>query len=256
VKWLAAIVLLLFFLAPAPGQAQPESLRVATRIVKPFVFEEGGNLTGFSIELWQEISLLLGVRTDYIVKPSVRDLLDSTQSREADLAIAAISITEERERDWDFSLPMFDGGLQILIPRQGRGGGGIFRILGAIFSPEFLPALVFMVGGVVLAGLMAWLFERRRSDGVFTGRSYFAAIFDAIFWATSALATQAELWPKSWAARAVSAIWMFTAVVFIAFFTASVTSSLTVSQLRADRGQTISRGNGSRPSAAAPPPST
>ena len=62
-KWLAAIIPLLFVFMPLPGQAQPESLRVATRIIKPFVSEEGGNLTGFSIELWQEIAIQLGTRS-------------------------------------------------------------------------------------------------------------------------------------------------------------------------------------------------
>jgi polar amino acid transport system substrate-binding protein len=234
VKWLAAIIVVLFVVMPQSSQAQPESLRVATRVVKPFVFEEGGNLTGFSIDLWQEIAIQLGVRTEYIVKPTVRDLLDATQTREADLAVSAISITEERERSWDFSQPMFDAGLQILIPQQGGGGGGISQILSGIFSPDFLPVLAFIVGGTVLAGHLVWFFERRRPDGVFAGRAYYPSIFDAIFWATSTLATQAEMWPKSPVARGISALWMFTAVIFIAIFTASVTTALTVQQLRTD----------------------
>ncbi len=232
-RWLAAIVLLLIAVAPPSSQAQPETLRVATRIVKPFVFEEGGNLTGFSVELWQEIAILLGTRTEWVMKPTVRDLLDATQSGEVDLAISAISITEERERSWDFSQPMFDAGLQIMTLEQG-GGGGPGRILGAIFNPEFLPMLAFMVVGVLVAGTIVWFAEQRHKEGVFKGRSYFPGIFDAMFWATSALATQAEMWPKSVVSRIVAAIWMFTALVFIAIFTASITSSLTVQQLKTD----------------------
>ncbi len=234
-KWLAAIVLLLLVVTPPPGQAQLETLRVATRVLKPFVTDEGGgNLSGFSIELWQEINALLGTRTEYITKPTVRDLLEATQSGEADLAIAAISITEERERSWDFSQPMFEAGLQIMIPEQGGGGGGVSNILSAMFSPDFLPVLVFVIVGTLVAGHIVWFAERRHKDSVFAGRSYFPGIFDAMFWATSTLATQAEMWPKSAVARIVSALWMFTAVVFIAIFTASVTSALTVQQLRSD----------------------
>ena len=40
--------------------------------------------------------------------------------------------------------------------------------------------------------------------------------------------------PRSAVARVVAVIWMFTAVVFIAYFTAAVTSSLTLQQLRGD----------------------
>jgi len=236
VKWIAAATVLLFVLIPAQihAQSQPQTLRVATRVVKPFVYEEGGSLTGFSIDLWQEIAGQLGARTEYITKPTVNDLLEATQDGEADLAISAISITEDRERAWDFSQPMFDAGLQILVPQQGHAAGGVLRIVDAIFTPEFLAILAFVVAGVLVSGNIVWFFERRREDGVFSGRRYFPAIFDAIFWSISALATQAELWPKSAVARVVSALWMFVAVVFIAYFTASVTSSLTVSQLRTD----------------------
>lgn len=231
-KWPAAITLLLLVFMPAPGQAQPESLRVATRVVRPFVFEEGGNLTGFSIDLWQEINALLGTRTDYIIKPTVRDLLDATQSREADVAIAAISITEERERTWDFSQSMFEAGLQVLIPEQGGASGGISQILGAILDPDFLPVLAFVIVGALVAGHIVWFFERSHTDGLLTNPRYYPGIFEATFWATSTLATQAEAWPKSVVSRVVSVIWMFTALLFVAFFTAAVTSALTVSQLR------------------------
>ncbi len=253
-KWLAAIALLLVVvLLPQPSQAQSpqpaptqapsnqvtpipaqsDTLRVGTRIVKPFVFEEGDSLTGFSVDLWQEIALLLGTRTEWDVRPTVADLLEVTQSREDDLAISAISITEERERSWDFSQPMFDAGLQIMTLEQG-GSSGPTRILEAIFSPEYLPILGFIVVGAVVAGNIVWFAERRRKDGVFEGSSYFPAIFDAIFWASSTLATQAEMWPKSAIARVVAVVWMFTAVVFIAIFTATITSALTVQQLRTD----------------------
>jgi polar amino acid transport system substrate-binding protein len=233
VRWIAALVLLLCIFIPSPSQAQPDSLRVATRIVKPFVFEDAGNLTGFSIDLWQEVAILLGTRTDYVMKPTVADLLSTVKSGESDLAISAISITEDRERDFDFSQPMFDAGLQILVPSQGSSGG-IGRILDVVLGPEFLPVLLFVLFGTLLAGNVVWFAERRRPDGVFTGRSYFPGILDAIFWAVSALATQAEMWPKSSVARLTSAVWMFVSVVFIAVFTASVTSSLTVAQLRTD----------------------
>ena len=47
------ILALTLCLSAAAGFAQPkaEGLRVATRLVRPFVFEENGRLTGFSIEL-------------------------------------------------------------------------------------------------------------------------------------------------------------------------------------------------------------
>ena len=234
VKWLATVIFLFLVLMPTPGQAQPESLRVATRIIKPFVFEEGGNLTGFSIELWQEVAIQLGTRTNYVVKPTLRELLDATQTGEADLAIAAISITEERERSWDFSHPMFDAGLQILGPEQGGSSSHVASILSTIFSRSFLPVFAFLIIGALVAGHIVWFFERHRTDELVSSPRYYPGVLEATFWAASTLATQAEAWPKSAVSRAVSVVWMFTAVLFVAYFTAAVTSALTVQQLKSD----------------------
>jgi len=228
--------LLLLLLSPCPAQAQESQpkLRVATRLVKPFVFEEGGKLTGFSVELWQEIATQMNVKSEYVVKPTVKELLASVKSQEAALGIAAISITAERELQWDFSQPMFDAGLQILVSAQGSEGGIIGNLLAGVFNANFL----LLIGGILLTLIIpahiVWFLERRPAGGLLTHRSYFPGIFEAAWWSAATLATQADQMPKSAAARVAAVIWMFTSVVFIAYFTASVTSSLTLQQLRGD----------------------
>src|SRR5438309_8598438 len=229
-------VLLLSLLASTAVFAQPkeEKLRVATRLVRPFVFEEKGQLTGFSIELWQEISKQLSVKSEFVVKPSVKELLDATRSKEADLAIAAISITADREIDWDFSQPMFDAGLQILTPAEGTRTGIVAAIVAGVFSSAGLPILGLVLLIILVPAHLVWFFERRNSTGLLTRPSYFPGIFEACWWAASTLATQADQMPRAALARIVAVIWMFASVVFIAYFTAAVTSSLTLQQLRGD----------------------
>src|SRR5437667_885230 len=229
-------VLLLSLLASTAVFAQPkeEKLRVATRLVRPFVFEEKGQLTGFSIELWQEISKQLSVKSEFVVKPSVKELLDATRSKEADLAIAAISITADREIDWDFSQPMFDAGLQILTPAEGTRTGIVAAIVAGVFSSAGLPILGLVLLIILVPAHLVWFFERRNSTGLLTRPSYVPGIFEACWWAASTLATQADQMPRTALARIVAVIWMFASVVFVAYFTASVTSSLTMQQLRGD----------------------
>src|SRR5262245_10334000 len=175
VRWLVALGAFFLFLWVPSADAQPETLRVGTRIVRPFVFEDGGNLTGFSVDLWQEIAAQLNVRTEWITKGTVRDLLDATQANEVEVAISAISITEEREKGWDFSHPMFEAGLQILIPAQG-GGSGLSRLASAIFNVAYLPVLGLVFLGIVVAANIVWFFERRQPDGLLADRSYFPGI--------------------------------------------------------------------------------
>jgi polar amino acid transport system substrate-binding protein len=89
-----------------------------------------------------------------------------------------------------------------------------------------------VVVGAAVAGHIVWLFERRHPESLLANRSYFPGVFEATWWAASTLATQAEAMPRSAAARIIAVLWMFTAVLFVAFFTAAVTSSLTVQQLQ------------------------
>jgi polar amino acid transport system substrate-binding protein len=230
------MAILFILLAPTLVFSQPtdKRLRVATRIIKPFVFEENRTLTGFSIELWQEISSQLNAQSEFVMKPTVKDLLEATRSKEVDLAIAAISITAEREIDWDFSQPMFDAGLQILTPAQGTQGGLIAAIIAGVFSSAVLPILGLVLLMILIPAHLVWFFERRNSTGMLAHRSYFPGIFEACWWAASTLATQADQMPRAALARIVAVIWMFASVVFIAYFTAAVTSSLTLQQLRGD----------------------
>ena len=234
-KWFVG--LFIFYgclISSALAQPAAEPVRVATRIVKPFVFEENGKLTGFSIELWSEIAKQLNVKSEFVIKPTVKELLASVNNREAGLGIAAISITAERELQWDFSQPMFDAGLQILVSAQTSESGILANILAGVFSPSFWQLIGAILLAILIPAHIVWFFERRPVGSLLTNKSYFPGIFEAAWWSLASLAAQADQMPKSAAARVAAVFWMFTSVVFLAYFTASVTSSLTLQQLRGD----------------------
>lgn len=233
-KKLLIAPLLLWFASFAFAQPEAGKLRVATRLVRPFVYEQGGQLTGFSVELWQEIARQMNVQFDFVVKPTVRELLDAVKTNGAALGIAAISITADREIDFDFSQPMFDAGLQILIPAQGSRSALVEAIFANLFSTTVLLYIVAVAFILLLMAHLVWFFERRNPTGMLTHREYFPGIFEACWWAASTLATQADQMPRAAIARIIAVAWMFMSVVFIAYFTAAVTSSLTVQQLRGD----------------------
>ena len=236
-RWLKSIMVLLllgFTVTVAAPQTQPESLRVATRLVKPFAFEENGARTGFSIELWNEIAKQLNVKTEFVVKPTVKELLAAVKSKEVDLGIAAISITAEREVALDFSQPMFDAGLQILTPMQTSRTALVKTILANLFSSTVLPYILGVAIILVVIAHLVWLLERRHPSGMLSHPKYYPGIFETCWWAASTLATQADQMPRAALARIVAVFWMFASVVFIAYFTAAVTSSLTLQQLRGD----------------------
>jgi polar amino acid transport system substrate-binding protein len=76
--------------------------------------------------------------------------------------------------------------------------------------------------------------ERRRDEGILGTDRYIPGIFNACWWAAATLATQADAMPRSPLGRVIAIIWMFTSVVFVASFTATVTTTLTVQRLEGD----------------------
>src|SRR5215813_8670461 len=133
-----AILALLGGLPSKADAAPAKQLRVATREIPPFVYKENNRLTGFSIELWQAIAAEMRLGSTLAEYSTVPDLLDSVKAGKADLGIAAISITAERSVDFDFSQPMFDAGLQVMV-RDQPGGTSAGETLRLLLSFAFLP---------------------------------------------------------------------------------------------------------------------
>ena len=77
-------------------------LRVITRVISPFVLKEGDSYKGFSVELWAAIAKELDVPFHFVEKNNIKEILASMAASEGDVAIAAISITAEREQKLDF----------------------------------------------------------------------------------------------------------------------------------------------------------
>src|SRR5258708_3885616 len=105
------MALLLFALLLATGlAARAEKARVVTRQVEPFAFEKDGRLTGFSIELWQELARRTGLEYDMQTVGTPGQMIDALKNNQADVAISALSITSEREAAIDFTQPFYESG--------------------------------------------------------------------------------------------------------------------------------------------------
>ena len=241
----AALVFLLALVAgsgwlPAHAQSQengatsPKSLTVATRVVPPLVVREGEQLSGFSIDLWEEIAKRLGLTYSYIESPDVQSLLRSVENGDADLAVSAISITAKRALVYDFSMPILDAGLQVMVRSDGSIGTSnpLEGLTTLIVSPALLVWLGVAALLVIVPAHVFWLVERRHSHGLIRSRSYFPGIFQAMWWTAGALLAQADEMPRHWLARLMAFVWMFVGVVFVAYYTAQLTADLTVQEFK------------------------
>jgi len=106
----------------ALAQGGTQELRVVTRMAPPIVRMDQGELTGFGIDIWNSIAQRMQARTRYKIAPDVGALLEHVRSRKADIGVGAVSITSAREREFDFSQPILNAGLQIMVRSQGTDG--------------------------------------------------------------------------------------------------------------------------------------
>jgi polar amino acid transport system substrate-binding protein len=217
--------------AKATNQAQ--EVRVAVVVLPPMVMEQDGSLTGFSIDLWNAIAKRLRLKTTYQVLPDGNALEEAMRSKIADLT-PAVFVTSARDAAFDFSSPISEAGLQIMVRETGatvQAATPLKDMLRLLFSRTTVEWFGVAILLVLVPAHIVWLLERRKQDGIISNRHYFPGIFEAVFWGLSTLTSQGEGVPRQWIARSFSILWMFAGVVFVSSYTAHLTTNLTVERI-------------------------
>lgn len=211
--------------------AMQRPLRVVTSAVAPFVLPKTDPPAGFSVDLWDEVARRMHVEFTWNVLPSGAELLESVERHDADVAIAAIAMTPEREAMVDFSHPYFDSGLQIMVRAQDESA-----FLSTLRSIPWLAIGQLFAAAIAIIFLLAhllWLIERRRNNQDFS-KSYPRALGEGL-WATMLIIATGEYGERSapGVIKRVTVVLMWLlGVVLIAQLTATVTSSQTVQRLQ------------------------
>jgi polar amino acid transport system substrate-binding protein len=220
--------------SPTSAQSESPEIRVATIIAPPAAMEQNGTLTGFSVDLWNAIAARLKLKTSYQILPSVDALEEAMQSKSADLTLS-VFITSARDEVFDFSIPTLQAGLQIMVRDTGATAqttSPLWDLLRLLFSRTTAVWLGVALLLVLIPAHLIWLLERRHPDSMLSSRKYFPGIFEVLYWGISSLTSQAQTMPHQWVARVISNFWMFVGVVFVALYTAQLTATLTVQQIR------------------------
>ncbi len=231
----------LLSLQSAPGQEAasiPNRIIVATRQVAPFAMKnEEGQWVGISIDLLREVKADLESQSEHEMALVFREMgleamLDAVEQGEVDMAAAAITVIYEREKRMDFTHSYHTSGLGIAVAASPSGGSwsGIVR---ALFSKTFLRIVVGLFSAMLLSAVAVYLFERRRNREQFGG-GMIRGVGTGLWWAAVTLTTvgYGDTVPKSVPGRLIGFLWMFAGLFIIASFTAAVTSTLTVTQLK------------------------
>ena len=219
------------------AHAEARNVTVATYDLEPFVITKGNVKYGFTIDLLDEIAKRTGWTYTYLDGGSVKGLLQAVADGKADLAACNISITADREKKFNFTQPIIAAGLQIMVPADTtqRVQPGLVDFLKLLFSNTMLVWLLAALALTVLPAHVIWLMERG-NPGSMVSRKYFPGIFQAFGWGLGMLAAAPLDSPQRLPIRILTVLWTFVSIIFVAYYTAILTSNLTVSQIESQIG--------------------
>ncbi|MDN7124722.1 transporter substrate-binding domain-containing protein [Pseudidiomarina sp. 1APP75-32.1] len=216
--------------APEQAGVTTGEITVAVRVSPPFVMKDAnGDYHGLTIELWEHIAEVNNYNFSYR-ETGLEQLIDGVANGDFAVGLGAISVTAERERRIDFTLPFYNAGLGIAVPAAAEPGW--WTVTKRFFSFEFLTVMAALTLILLGAGVLVWLAERRHNPEEFSD-SKVKGLGAGFWWAAVTMTTvgYGDKSPRTLMGRGVALIWMFTSVIIISSFTASITSALTVNKL-------------------------
>ena len=205
------------------------TLIVGVKVAPPFVIADGKGYRGLAIDLWQEAAADNGWTFQY--RPYDLDgLLDAVGSGKVDVGLGAITATAARAQQMDFSHILTSSGLGVAVRSEQTAGW--MAVAQALVSPAFLKVIGTLSLLLLAIGVLMWLVERRRNPDQF-GEGHARGIFSGFWWAMVTMTTvgYGDVAPRTVPGRLIGMVWMLAALMAVSFFTASITSALTVGQL-------------------------
>jgi ABC-type amino acid transport substrate-binding protein len=213
-----------------PASLPDRELIVATKEAAPFAMKgSDGSWQGISIDLWHRVAEQLHLRYRFVEAATVEDLIAATSSSKVDAAIAAITVTANREETSDFTQPYYQSGLGVAVASDVSNWLPMAR---TFLSLRFLQAILALLVIALMVGMLVWLFERRQNNHF--GGTTVNGLTSGIWWSAVAMtqAGAAQGAPSSLPGRLLAVVWMIVSIITIAVFTGGITSVITTHQLQ------------------------
>ncbi|XP_047990093.1 glutamate receptor ionotropic, kainate 2 isoform X1 [Leguminivora glycinivorella] len=236
---------------------QNKTLIVTTILSAPYCMrkEASEKLTGnaqfegYAIDLIHEISKILGFNYTFKLAPDgrygsfnretkewdgmIRELLE----QRADVAIADLTITYDREQVVDFTMPFMNLGISVLYRKPIKQPPNLFSFL----SPLSLDVWIYMatayLGVSVLLFILArfspyeWDSPRNCLDEPQVLENQFTLLNSLWFTIGSLMQQGSDIAPKAVSTRMVAGMWWFFTLIMISSYTANLAAFLTVERM-------------------------
>lgn len=209
-----------------------DTLLVGIHQDPPFVIKDTGGYSGVSIELWEHMAKELGIAFEYEEFSDVVGIIRSLDYNELDLTINPMSNSPSRLERFQVSQPFYNSSIGVATTANSRSQFQIF--INNFFSRDFLNVVLLLLIILSSFGTLLWFVEKRKNKYQF--RPGIKGLFDGLWWAAVTMTTvgYGDKAPKSQLGKTIAIVWMFTAVIIISSFTATIASTLTVNTLEAN----------------------
>jgi ABC-type amino acid transport substrate-binding protein len=232
---MAGLILVAIALLSRPGVAcaAADKLRVGISPFEPFVILDAKAPRGIAIESWEVLNTYLEVDYEFVICKGVADKLQKLKGGAIDIAIGGITITEDREAEFDFSHPVFYSGLDILVLAKGQPR--MLFLVASLFEGEKLYFLIGLAVVLIIAGHAIWLAERSHSGRTtHFDRRYFPGVLAGIYWAliTASTVGYGDKVPQKWPGRVVTGVIILVCLPLFGYFIAQLSADITMYRLR------------------------
>lgn len=206
--------------------AEGQTYKVGVTDAPPFTYlDENKAWKGINIWLLEKIADEQGFEYEFITIPK-----DSFIDENIDLYIQPIIIDKHNLNLLHYTPTYFTTDSAILVNNV-TGFQALWNFIKSILSINFLKLVIAIFMLLLIVGLIVWLFERRDNSEQF--ESGWKGIGSGLWWSAVTLSTvgYGDISPRSLGGRIVGTIWMFSGILVVAAFTASMASLLTINQI-------------------------
>ncbi|XP_066945565.1 glutamate receptor 1-like isoform X2 [Macrobrachium rosenbergii] len=232
-----------------------KSYIITTILEKPFLMEKEdvhytGNerYEGYVKDLADLIARYLNINyTLRLVKDNKYGRIDLTKDggwngmvgelvrKEADIAIAPLTITSSRERVIDFSKPFMTMGISIMIKKPTKQKPGVFSFMAPLSEEIWMCVVCAYVGVSIVLFLVSrfspYEWKIRETYNKTTLRNDFTMCNSLWFTLAAFMQQGVDLCPRSFSGRIAGGVWWFFTLILVSSYTANLAAFLTVERM-------------------------
>lgn len=230
-----------------------KTLIVTTVLDDPYVFQqidENGVVTyeGFCIDLLNEISNHLGFKYEIRVAPKneygncndegvCNGMVKELVEKRADLAVAGMTITYEREQVIDFTKPFWNIGITILFRKPKPEPPELFSFLSPLDTQVWIYVIAvylcvsFMMFVIARFTPYEWCNPHPCDPNTDTVENQFSVLNSLWFTIGAFMQQGCEIAPRAVSTRMVAGCWWFFTLIIISSYTANLAAFLTIEKM-------------------------